>query len=69
MRARRAAACRTQFHDLLRLLETAGEPGLDSLFIWNGDYVDRQAALRCGRRPRPASRRLALHNASIMKPS
>jgi len=32
-----------QFHDVLRLLELAGCPSPERLFVWNGDYVDRGA--------------------------
>lgn len=32
-----------QFHDVLRLLELAGSPTPERLFVWNGDYVDRGA--------------------------
>ncbi|GAQ91309.1 protein phosphatase 5 [Klebsormidium nitens] len=32
-----------QFHDVLRLLERAGQPSEKSLFVFNGDYVDRGA--------------------------
>jgi hypothetical protein len=33
-----------QLHDVLRLFEVAGVPSSDSLFILNGDYVDRRVA-------------------------
>jgi hypothetical protein len=31
-----------QLHDVLRLFEVAGAPSSDSLFILNGDFVDRR---------------------------
>lgn len=35
-----------QYHDVLRLLELAGCPSADNLFILNGDFVDRRARRR-----------------------
>lgn len=32
-----------QFHDVLNLLEIAGPPSANRLFVFNGDYVDRGA--------------------------
>jgi serine/threonine-protein phosphatase 5 len=32
-----------QFHDVLHLLDVAGEPSSDRVFVFNGDYVDRGA--------------------------
>lgn len=32
-----------QFHDVLHLLEVAGLPSANRLFVFNGDYVDRGA--------------------------
>lgn len=32
-----------QFHDVLHLLEVAGPPAADRIFVFNGDYVDRGA--------------------------
>ncbi|XP_024396295.1 serine/threonine-protein phosphatase 7 isoform X2 [Physcomitrium patens] len=32
-----------QFHDVLHLLEIAGSPSANRLFVFNGDYVDRGA--------------------------
>lgn len=32
-----------QFHDVLHLLEIAGPPSANRLFVFNGDYVDRGA--------------------------
>ena len=33
-----------QLHDVLRLFQLAGWPSPESLFVLNGDYVDRRAA-------------------------
>jgi serine/threonine-protein phosphatase 5 len=32
-----------QFHDVLHLLEIAGPPAANRLYVFNGDYVDRGA--------------------------
>ncbi|GBF98615.1 hypothetical protein Rsub_10804 [Raphidocelis subcapitata] len=32
-----------QFHDVLRLFETVGQPGKERVFVFNGDFVDRGA--------------------------
>lgn len=32
-----------QYHDVLRLIEVAGEPGEDHMMIFNGDFIDRGA--------------------------
>ncbi|CAM6083074.1 unnamed protein product [Calypogeia fissa] len=32
-----------QYHDVLHLLDVAGEPSSDRIFVFNGDYVDRGA--------------------------